>query len=373
MRARPRLFLDLALAAGLLLAFYPKWTGIPVHQWLSIAIIGPLALHFIVNWEWALRVARKFFAKLFSASRANFVVDCALMVSTVAVMLSGFMVSPQLLAPLGIHVTWTYSWHVVHLWSANATVALLVLHGALHWRWALGVARRMVAPPERPEGRLTPALAVAAGSSPADHRRERARERARKAAAERATALRGISAAAFTGAVGVAVFASVMLANPLLAAGRPHPKSTVRIAKGQLVCPDTGCVASRCHATSGAPARSFYTAAERTAGLKGARPSSARVRVASSSGMGQEPLAALATFPRPGSRVRSKALPKPKQVAAAPKKSAASSGSGGGSSPSAPAATSQTASVQTCPSTGCTASSCHGAHGVSASVWYASH
>lgn len=146
MRARTRLILDASLAAALLIAFNPTWTGIPVHQWLSIGMIAPLIIHFVVNWEWAVRVARKFTEKLLSASRANFVVDCALMVTTVSVMLSGFMVSPALLAPLGVHLQWSPEWHLVHSWSANATIALLAVHGVLHWRWVLGVAQRMMAP-----------------------------------------------------------------------------------------------------------------------------------------------------------------------------------------------------------------------------------
>ncbi|HEY5506613.1 MAG TPA: hypothetical protein VIK83_03890, partial [Coriobacteriia bacterium] len=75
MRARQRLLLDIVIAAGILAAYRPTWTGISLHQWISVAIIVPLAAHLVVNWEWAVRIGRTFFQRLFHTSRANFVVD----------------------------------------------------------------------------------------------------------------------------------------------------------------------------------------------------------------------------------------------------------------------------------------------------------
>ena len=60
MRARTRFLLDIALMIAFVAAYRPTWTGITFHQWLSIAIIVPLLLHVVVNWEWALRILRTF-------------------------------------------------------------------------------------------------------------------------------------------------------------------------------------------------------------------------------------------------------------------------------------------------------------------------
>jgi len=150
MRARSRFALDIALAVGLLAAYRPTWTGISLHQWLSIAIIAPLLAHLVVNWQWTLRVLRTFVHRLLSASRLNFAIDAALLVSTVAVMLSGFMVSPLLLSPLGIQPSNPLVWHELHLWSANATIALFAIHAAMHWRWFVATAQRLAASTDTP-------------------------------------------------------------------------------------------------------------------------------------------------------------------------------------------------------------------------------
>ncbi len=96
MSRRSRFFIDIALLVGLLVANAPARTGLAVHEWLSIALIVPLLVHLVINWEWTVHVTKRFFERLFSVSRLNLVVDVALFVSTVAVMVSGLAVSSVL-------------------------------------------------------------------------------------------------------------------------------------------------------------------------------------------------------------------------------------------------------------------------------------
>ena len=39
MSARTRLLLDLAMFGVLLVAYNPAWSGLAVHEWLSVAVI----------------------------------------------------------------------------------------------------------------------------------------------------------------------------------------------------------------------------------------------------------------------------------------------------------------------------------------------
>jgi len=135
MNSKKRLLIDLALFVALLVANNPAWTGIAVHEWLSIAIVIPLGLHLVINWEWTVHVARRLFDRLLHMSALNLVVDVALFVSAVAVMLSGLMVSHVITGALGLATTPSAIWAATHAVSASATVALLFTHLALHWRW----------------------------------------------------------------------------------------------------------------------------------------------------------------------------------------------------------------------------------------------
>ena len=372
MRARTRLALDAALLVAFIAAYRPAWTGLTVHQWLSIVIIAPLLVHGVVNWEWTLRIARTFFQRLMSMSRLNLVIDAALFVSAVCVMVSGVMVSPMLLAMLGVHGVQSPVWHAVHAWSANATIAGLAVHGVVHWRWLYRTAAKLVGPPAPRVGARVGAkagvrAALLAGAAQASAltavapRTSHVGRRAAQAATERTMALRAISVAGVTGLVGLTVFVGVSVASPSLAGAR---NATTKVAAtGGTVCPVTGCTASRCHGEYGQSAKEFYAASKskpRSRRKPASASSTRRVALAASSSRAATPkkTPAAATHAAAAKHVASAPVAKPKpqpvkvvHVAAAKPK----------------------VHKQTCPQTGCTASSCHGAHGVSASSWYKTH
>jgi len=144
MSVRARLLLDLGIFAALLVAFNPAWTGLAIHEWISLAAIVPLLVHTIVNWQWTLSVINSFVDRLLHASRLNLLVDVALFVSAVAVMLSGLLVSQVISGALGLATAPNPVWIAVHSLSADTTIALLLVHFALHWRWIASAAVRVV-------------------------------------------------------------------------------------------------------------------------------------------------------------------------------------------------------------------------------------
>jgi len=318
MRARTRFLLDLIIACGLIAAYQPGWTGISLHEWVSIAIIVPLAVHLVVNWEWCVRIARTFVQRLFHASRANFVVDAALLVASVAVMLSGVMVS-RIPAWLGADVAQPVAWAALHSWSADAIIALFAVHALLHRKWIVATAKRLV--PE--SGASTRGLArtprrgaasagiaaavVAGGPSPAQTRRA-ARLAAEKAAARRKAGALGV--ATVTLALGSLIFASVALAGPALSRSLSQQSAVATaVSAAGTAAPATA------NATTGTSRRG---AARRSA-----------------------------TANAPAAR--------------APAAQAA------------PTPATPSSATLACPRTGCMASTCHGTAGVSASVWYKTH
>ena len=142
MSARARLLLDRALFGALLAAYNPAWTGLAWHEWLCVAAIVPLLFHLVINWDKVLRVLDKFAEKLWHRSRLDLVVDAALFVLAVTAMVSGLMVSQVVLPAVGLRITPTLIWVTVHAWSADLTIALLLVHAVLHWRWIYNATLR---------------------------------------------------------------------------------------------------------------------------------------------------------------------------------------------------------------------------------------
>jgi hypothetical protein len=367
MRVQTRFALDMALLTALIAAYRPDWTGVPVHQWLSIAIIVPLLVHGVVNWEWTAKLLRKLFQRLSRMPRINLVIDAALFLSAVCAMLSGFMVSPELLAPFGLHPGQPLLWHNVHGWSADATIIALVVHGAAHWRWLQSAAAKLA-------GVSTPGPAMQAISSAGDvsvlSRRRAPRSatvrgasrigsRAAQAATERATARRTFSVIGMTAIAGLAVFAGVTLASPLLPASA---QASARVAdKGVKVCPSTGCAASKCHAEYGKSAADFYasTGAKKKTRRKRTKVASALRVALRSASTTLEPMAPPAPAPAPAKPAVAKTAARPSTAAKA--RTAATS------------SRRHMARLMRCPATGCSRSSCHDSHGQSASAWYRNH
>jgi hypothetical protein len=146
-----RLALDVALFVAIVACSNPTWTGISLHEWLGIAIVVPALFHLVINWDWVERAFESLLGKIQAASAANLVVDSVLFVAAVAVTLSGFLVWPAFMAPLGGEISRT--WIVVHDVASDITIVALLGHFALHARW---FARAIAAAFTRKPARVQP-------------------------------------------------------------------------------------------------------------------------------------------------------------------------------------------------------------------------
>ena len=144
MSAVKRLLIDVLLLAAIVAAYKPGATGFTLHEWLSLALAAPILVHLVVNWDWVGRAGRALFRRLRRATRLNFAVDSLLFVATVTVMLSGFAVSRALAGAIGLATDPEPIWYAVHSVSADATLALVILHLVLHWKWIVRVMRTRV-------------------------------------------------------------------------------------------------------------------------------------------------------------------------------------------------------------------------------------
>lgn len=145
---KTNLLLDTGIFAAFLVAMEPRFSGIAVHEWLSLALAATIIVHLLLHWKWITGVAAQFFKKLWHSSRLKFVVDTLLFVTFIAVMMSGILISRSALPALGIQLGQEDgAWRMLHRLSADASVLLVGLHFALNWGWVASTVKRLVADP----------------------------------------------------------------------------------------------------------------------------------------------------------------------------------------------------------------------------------
>jgi hypothetical protein len=164
-KTKTNLLIDSLIFLGFLVANEPALTGVPIHEWFATAFIAALVTHLVLHWEWIAHITATFVKKLFHESRLNYVLDALLFTSFVTVNLSGLLISRSILATFGIQLNVTPAWRSIHSLSADATMLLIALHFALHWKWIVNTIGRYVVTPlrslfRRPSVRSAAQLAV---------------------------------------------------------------------------------------------------------------------------------------------------------------------------------------------------------------------
>jgi len=149
MSTKKKLTLDLTMFGAFLAVSNPHLTGITVHEWLGVSLMGALIAHLLFNWEWIVNVGRTFFKKLWHQSRLNFVVNTLFFIVMTGTLFSGLLISESVLATFGIHLDVSRSWKSIHVLLSDASVILLGVHFALHLKWVVTNIGRYIVNPIR--------------------------------------------------------------------------------------------------------------------------------------------------------------------------------------------------------------------------------
>ncbi|HNC07987.1 MAG TPA: DUF4405 domain-containing protein [Anaerolineales bacterium] len=144
---KTNLVLDLTIFSAFLAIASPKLTGNTIHEWLAVAFGAAIVAHLLFHWKWLVNVTTKFLHNLFNQSRLNFVVDLLFFLVMTATLLSGLMISKDIMSFLGIQLNVSHSWESLHRLASDASVVLLGIHFALHWKWLVtNIGRYIVSP-----------------------------------------------------------------------------------------------------------------------------------------------------------------------------------------------------------------------------------
>lgn len=149
------LAVDIAIFITFLVTMAPHFSGIAIHEWLSIAFGAAIVAHLLLHWQWLVSATRRFFDKLSRSARINDVLNALLFIDTTIVIFTGMLISESVLPLLGVTLTPNGGWRVVHTLSADLSLMLVGLHVALHWQWIVNVASCSVSTARLRRGRAS--------------------------------------------------------------------------------------------------------------------------------------------------------------------------------------------------------------------------
>lgn len=146
---RKNFLLDLLLFVAALIAFEPRLSGIPIHEWLSLALGITLTVHLLWHWDWIINVGKRYFKRLLRLSRLKFVVDLLFLIAFMTVLVSGLLISRSILPLFGIQTDHSSIWRPIHSLSADLSLLFLAIHLGLNWDWIVCTLKRYVWTPLR--------------------------------------------------------------------------------------------------------------------------------------------------------------------------------------------------------------------------------
>jgi hypothetical protein len=149
MSTKTNLTLDIVIFSAFLAVSNPHLTGNTIHEWLGVSLAGAIITHLLFHWGWLVKVTTTFFKNLFHQSRLNYVVNLLFFIAMTGSFFSGLLISKDVMSAFGIQLNVGGGWKSIHVLMSDASVIMLGLHVALHWKWIVTSIGRYIVNPVR--------------------------------------------------------------------------------------------------------------------------------------------------------------------------------------------------------------------------------
>lgn len=146
-RTKVDLLVDAAIFVAFLITTAPRFSGIAIHEWLSLAFAAAIIVHLLLHWQWIVGVTRRFFGKVQGSARINYLLNALLFIDVTLIIFTGIMISEVALPLFGIRFPREGTWRVLHSLTSDIAVILTGAHVALHWSWIVKTFRRYLIDP----------------------------------------------------------------------------------------------------------------------------------------------------------------------------------------------------------------------------------
>lgn len=134
--------IDIVLFAIFMALTDPRFTGIPIHEWVGIGMAAVVIVHLVRNLAWIQTMFSRTLKSPLFTNRLSVILNIALFIVFALLIYSGIAISRDAMPFLGIVVFENRAWRFLHGLLSNLTVIIVALHTALHWNWIVSLFRR---------------------------------------------------------------------------------------------------------------------------------------------------------------------------------------------------------------------------------------
>jgi cytochrome b len=139
-------WLDMALLVSICALQTVRFTGLVIHEWLGLAMVGMVLAHLLLAWSWIASQSRRFFTLQPIRARINYFLNLTLFAAVTAVIFSGVLISQKAIPTLtgtkaALDMDWR--WDTLHNQFSAAVVMLAGFHLAINWEWLLAAGQKI--------------------------------------------------------------------------------------------------------------------------------------------------------------------------------------------------------------------------------------
>jgi len=139
-------WLDLTLLASVCALQTVSFTGLVLHEWLGLAMVGMVLAHLLLAWSWIASQSRRLFAVQSVRARINYLLNLSLFAAVTAVIFSGILISQKAIPALtGTKAApdMDWRWDTLHNQFSQFVLLLAGFHLAINWDWALAAGEKL--------------------------------------------------------------------------------------------------------------------------------------------------------------------------------------------------------------------------------------
>lgn len=132
MRSRIWIAIDIAMLLAVVVLQAWRLTGVPIHEWLAVALLAGVLAHLVMHWAWVASRSKRILKPRTARTRVNFALNLVLFIGMVASLASGFVIS-KVVMPFHLAPDSYVKWHGIHDFTSRVALFTAALHLALNW------------------------------------------------------------------------------------------------------------------------------------------------------------------------------------------------------------------------------------------------
>jgi hypothetical protein len=139
-------WLDLTLLISVCALQTVRFTGLVLHEWLGLAMVGMVFAHLLFSWSWIASLSRRLFSVQSARARINYLLNLALFAAVTAVIYSGVLISQKAIPTLtgtAAPLEMDWRWDSLHNQFSDAVVILSGFHLAINWDWVSAAVEKV--------------------------------------------------------------------------------------------------------------------------------------------------------------------------------------------------------------------------------------